>query len=220
MPYTLNVNIDKTGRKFLLDNNETIVLVIPNNSNDIFLTACASFSPFGDVTEVVFEDEWILYASLEDIIVNWGIIQMNATHPVIKGRYYKFDDSGFDGSAPTYSNQVYGLLNDRNMSKKSLACGLGQLITVGNNAQQCPINVRSVPFNQLTFFSTNSLVWVFIASGISIGSTIPASALLSNNASFTKASVPVIIGRYLEVDLSLHSSIRFNNQTNVFELAD
>lgn len=215
MAYTLNINIDKTGRKFLLDNEETIVLVIPSNSGDIFLTACASFSPFGDSNQVIFGDEWILYA-MQGAINNWNQITMNITQPVTKGNYYKFDNAGFDGSSPAYSDEVYGLLNNRDIDNENVVCGLGQSITVSNTPQQCPINIRSVPFNQLTYFFTNSLVWVFVASGISAASIIPASALLSNNASFAKA--PVTIGRYLEVDLSVNSTIVFNNKTNVFEL--
>lgn len=219
MAYTLNINIDKAGIDFLLDNKQTIVLVLPSDSSDIFLTACASFNPFGTTNEVIFEDEWILYAT-QGTINSWDKIIMDITQSVAKGKYYKFDNHGFDGSSPAYSKEIYGLLNSRDIDNENLVCGLGQKIIVSNTLQQCPISIRSIPYNQLTYFYTNSLVWVFVASGISSASIIPASALLSNSASFAKSKAPITIGRYLEVDLTINSSIRFNNTTNVFELDD
>ena len=123
MANTLTINIDKTGRSFLLDNNQTTVLVIPGDSSDIFFTACASFSPFGDSNQVIFEEEWILYAT-QGTINNWDEITMNITQSVTKGKYYKFDNVGFNGSSPAYSDQVYGLLNNRDINNQNLVCGL------------------------------------------------------------------------------------------------
>jgi hypothetical protein len=213
---SLNIQIDQTGRQFLLDNNETIVLALPQDENYEYLVACVSFNPFGNNNTVDFFDDWIEYASSQSISY-MDIIKMNTEQKVNKGNTYIFDNAGFQGSSPAYSDQVYGLLNERNIDlNHNLTCGLGQKININNNsdADYYAINVYSVPYNQTAYFETNSKIWIFAAAGISSSMIIPSNMPTSNS----KTQKSITIGSYLEIDLKQTSSIYFDNLTHTFKV--
>lgn len=213
---SLNIQIDQTGRQFLLDNNEAIVLALPQDEDYKYLVACVSFSPFGDNNTVDFFDDWIEYTSSQNISY-MDIIKMNAQQKVNIGNVYTFDNAGFQGSSPAYSDQVYGLLNERNIDGNyNLTCGLGQKISINNDSDPgyYAINVYSVPYNQTIYFETNSLVRVFVASGIS-NNMIISSAMLSPTA---RTKNNAIVGSYLEIDLQQISTIYFDNLTHTFKI--
>jgi hypothetical protein len=199
-----------------LDNKETIVLALPQDEDYKYLVACVSFSPFGDNNTVEFLDDWIEYASSQSISY-MDIINMNAQQKVNMGNVYTFNNTGFKESSPAYSDQVYGLLNERNIDGNfNLTCGLGQKIDINSNsdAGYYAINVYSVPYNQTIYFETNSIIWIFAAGGISSNMIVPSNMPTPD----TKTQKSVAVGSYLEIDLKQTSTIYFDNLTHTFKL--
>ncbi|MFV8328337.1 hypothetical protein [Flavobacterium sp. ZS1P14] len=213
---SLNIQIDQIGRQFLLDNKETIVLALPGNEDYKYLVACVSFSPFGDINIIDFLDDWIEYASSQSISY-MDTIHMNTQQKVTIGNVYTFDNTGFKGSSPAYSDQVYGLLNERNIDGNyNLTCGLGQKVTINSSsdADYYAINVYAVPYNQTLYFETNNMVWIFAAGGISSNMIIPSTMPTPN----ITAQKSVVVGSYLEIDLKQTSTIYFDNLTHTFKV--
>lgn len=222
---TLNIQIDQAGRQFLLENKEKVVLIIPQDED--YLVACASFDPsFGDNNTVEFDD-LIEYTSLQKSISDMDIIKMNAEEKNVSAGYvYTVDNTGFQGSTPMNPSKenVYGLLNKRYIDDNyNLTCGLGQkiLINGSSDADYNPINVYGVPYNQTTYFETNSKVWIFVATGISSNMIIPSYMLApESNILVQEANLQRIVslGYYLEVDLKITSTIYFDNLTHMFQI--
>ncbi len=216
---TLNIQIDSQGRQFLIDNNETIVLVFPPDEGYDYSLACISFSPFGDNNSIEFKEVWNEYASSQSIQFN-KVIEMGIKQRVYQGNVYTFNGVGIVNGGTAYSKEVYGLSN-QGTSNSSLTCGLGQLIVVNNNEDICPLNVISIPYNQTTYFKPTTKVWIFIASGIE-GSMIISTKMLkpinvnsSDNQNFIDRTITT--GYYLEIDLKETQTVIFDSSINGFK---
>ena len=99
-------------------------------------------------------------------------------------------------------------------ASKFISCGLIQDIVGVNNTSIAAITCTSkTPLNQVSYFKPDSIIWVFIAKGITPNMVIPTSVLApnSNRAPFTS------IGPYLEIDLNNTTTIHFDSQTNLFQ---
>lgn len=216
----LNIQVDPKSRQFLLDNKETIVIVSPQNGIHNYSIACVSFSPFGDNSTVLFQDDWIEYASSQDIQLN-EVITMSIMQQVSKGNLYIFNGVNITNNGPAYSSQVYGLSN-QGINNNNLTCGLGQSIVVNNNdARKYPLNVYSTPNKQTTYFQPTTKIWIFIASGIDTSMVIATQMLTPINSTRTKnrrTSNVLTVGNYLEIDLTETSTVIFDPAINAFKV--
>lgn len=217
--YTLKINIDSQGRQFLSENIETIVLVSPADVSYGYSVACVSFSPFGDDNTIVFNDSRFEYATSQDIQFN-EVIVMAITENVSAGNIYNFNGVDIVPGGPAYSSEVYALCN-RGSNNDDLTCGLGQLITINNGeAQNCPLNVYSAPYNQTIYFPTTTKIWIFVASGIDAGMVIATPMLTPVGSSQFEndVSAAMTVGDYLEVDLTENPTVIFDATINAFRL--
>ncbi|MES2479085.1 MAG: hypothetical protein V4561_08360 [Bacteroidota bacterium] len=217
--YTLTINIDSQGRQFLLDNNETIVLVSPQDIDYNYSVACVSFSPFGNSNTVVFNNTWIEYASSQNIQFN-EVILMGMTENASKGNIYIFNGISIIQGGAAYSNEVYGLSN-KGADIDNLTCGLGQLITINSDeAQNCPLSVYSTPYNQTTYFQATTKIWIFVASGIEAGMIIATQMLtpIGSTQFENGVSGALTVGDYLEIDLTENPTVSFDATINAFKL--
>ena len=212
----LNIQIDVTGRRNLLDNNETIVLVFPQGQYDKYFIACVSFSPFGDNNLVEFSDAWVAYASAQDIN-HWDIAHMDASVKAAPGYVQAFTNLGFEGNRPAYAKQVFGILNNRDIGAgNNLCCGFGRQIKVNNNSTNYVVSLSSLPYNQTFNFEAGTKLRIFLAKGFQSNMIVPAAALTPVSTAAARSAMPPFIGSYLEIDLDDTNTVHFDSATNVF----
>ncbi|NRS89624.1 hypothetical protein HNQ02_002555 [Flavobacterium sp. 7E] len=221
MGVKLNINIDAKGRRFLLDNDENIILVFPCKE-DKFSITCLSFPPFGDSNEVEFFDDYFLNATAQDIY-QFEIIGFNNQQPINYGNVYRFDGVSFTYDRQAFSNDVCGLSNE-SANIKNLASGIAQKIKVLNQEESRTISIGSVPQNQTIYFDLPQLVWVFVAKGISSNMILPNDMLTPVKMECMKkinkpSNSSLIIGDYLEIDLKETISVLFDSTINAFRFS-
>lgn len=207
--YTLTININTQGRQFLIDNKQQIAIVFPTDSDHAI--ACLSFSPFGALNIVAFQDSWFEFASPQTINDN-ETITMNLIQDVNVANTYTFNGVGFINNGTAPGNQ-YGLINK---STFEITAGLGQSISVNEtDAVQSAVNIMPLPQNQATYFEPGTKIWIFTASGIDSNMVFPSQILFPTNTN-NATSKAITLGGYIEVDLADNPSITYNSQTNAF----
>ena len=230
----LNIKIDKKGRQFLLDNNQTIVLVFPSDLDHDYSVASISFSPFGDQNSIEFKDVYE-YASSQSIHFN-DVITIDIKQKVVQGHVYTFTGVEIVEKDTAYSKELYGISN-RGANKSKLTCGLAQLIVVNNREDIYPLNVFSLPYMETTYFKPTTKVWIFIASGIEDSMIIspnmlkPINSIGSDNQNFIDRlgchlevhsieTSTVTVGYYLEIDLTETQTptVTFDSSINSFRV--
>ncbi|MBE0391980.1 hypothetical protein [Flavobacterium sp. PL002] len=224
MGVKLNINIDAKGRRFLLDNDENIILVFPCKEDEFSIT-CLSFSPFGDSNEVEFFDDFFLNATAQDIS-RFEIIDFNNQQPINYGNVYKFDGISYSYDRQAFSKHVCGLSNE-SANTKNLTSGITQKINAVNQEESRTISIGSVPQNQTIYFDLPQLVWVFVAKGISSNMILPNDMLTPVKMEYMRkinkpSNSSLIIGNYLEIDLidlKEATSVLFDSTINAFRFS-
>lgn len=211
----LNININATGRQFLLDNSLSIGLAFCDDSDGKHAVVCASFKPFGDVNALVFSDTWAAYA-MQATPDFWKVITFDAQATILFGNLYFFNNVGFNGSLPTGMPQMAGISNQRNTGdSETLSCGFARQLTINNTTNYYAVNVYALPYNQSVYFQPGTKLLIFLSAGLA-GNMIVPPGILASQKSSARGESSVTIGSFLEIELADTTTITFDNGTNSF----
>lgn len=210
---SISIYIDAEGIRFLLENQQTIIMVVPPSEGEDNVVACASLYPFTEI-KVEFGDLVYLYAS-KQVLTLWETIKIQDSQPANLGWVYTLNNTGFGSSRKAFSNEVIGLFNNRFIGfGANTTCGFAQEVGVNEGKMLKPISVSSVPYNETAYNETTSKIWVFVARGIQQAMVLPVSLFEQG----TDGQGNITVGNYLEVDLSTNPSVYFNNMTHAFQM--
>jgi len=213
--YTLNIIINRQGRKFFQKFNEKVILVRAIDSSSTYQIVCAAFSPFGRKTIITFNEDWRLAVTNDKLKPNTVIEykdQINAN----LGQSYDYKTSGFVSGTGTVQPSNILVSNDR-PEFTSLAFGLGQSIDIGDGQgpKYRSLSIGEYPFNQSFNFIPNNELWILPASGLSENMLLLTSSLMSSPENLKARSNTM--GKYLAIKIGKTKTIHFDNKMHAFQ---
>lgn len=229
-PLTLNINVNTEGRQFLITNKQKIIIALANplSEDNTAIVVSMAFQPIADSTQIAFDSENVaLYLAHMPMPVDaFDTINIDQAvqAKVAYGQAYSFNGTQINGENGGLKGYVTIYFEAPN-STQPVVTGLAWNIydkAMGEPMTPLPINYFTLNNLQNRVIpKPNPIVWVFIASDISVGSVLPISILKSELSAAQvlndKTAVPQI-GRYLSVNLDApeQTTIHFENAANAF----
>lgn len=196
--YTLDLSIDAQDLQTIENAGENIIIAKPvNSAANTPNVAWLSINPL-EGNQVVWTEEYAMYASTTSIQSGANIFQTSATsYPALDGICYDLNPSGVFTSPVAGPQPVnpgsYSTLNNYT-SLQAMTLGLTQsATTTSGNFTLSPINAQSVPTNQQVIFTPYTTVWVWlqaqVSSGVIITSVYSQVAVVTFGGSVTTQSL-------------------------------
>ncbi|MDF9620335.1 hypothetical protein P5705_22030 [Pseudomonas entomophila] len=223
----LNLNVDLEARQFLVDNNQYIVVVLPDPvSEGTNVVVAHTLQPIADQTTLLFDTTLVAYVS-QGAVAYPGTLTLGPWSEALAGNTYSFDGVQVNGDGTGLAGYV-GMYYDAPQNAQPIVTGAASFIY--QKGDEKPDNPSPVNYDSLNPFQTRytqvlaPTVWVFVASNVPSGTVLPMSALrpvapqTTSKSAQLSANATLQIGRYTVVTLSASSppSVYFDVSINAF----
>ena len=222
---TLNIELDTGGISFFVNTKQKIVLIIPLPSDKNEYIACLAFTPISaNNNSVEITNNWSTFASYTSLS-ELEILKIQASQAITLGKTNILEDIGFKGTTSGISNHI-GINNQRSSTSNTTTGITEDFNPNSTDIETNIVSFKSTPSGQTAYFTVTSKIWILAANGISTNMVLP-KGLLNPNPTTQSPPAPIandaqdqsslIVGTYLEIDLTQTTTVHFNSSTNTFE---